>query len=85
MLKQGLLQLNKVLEQLQPLHNPVKSPGSSVLLHELASSPNLETAFSSAIATPLLHAMAAVHGYVVMFVHVCRTGQVNEILISIPP
>jgi E3 ubiquitin-protein ligase HUWE1 len=82
-LKEGLLQLSSVLERLQPLHSPVKAPGSSVLLHELASAPNLDTAFSSAAATPLLHAMVAAHGYVVMFVHVCRTGQVSVALLKL--
>lgn len=53
----------------------METPGGSVLLHELASAPNLETAFTSDTATPLLHAMNAAHGYVVMFVHVCRTSQ----------
>jgi len=76
-LKEGLHQLSNVLERLQPLHKPVKAPGSSVLLHELASAPNLDTAFTSVTATPLLHAIGAAHGYVVMFVHVCRTGQVS--------
>jgi E3 ubiquitin-protein ligase HUWE1 len=76
-LKEGLLQLSNVLERLHPLHKPVKAPGSSVLLHELASAPNLDTAFTSVTATPLLHAIGAAHGYVVMFVHVCRTGQVS--------
>jgi E3 ubiquitin-protein ligase HUWE1 len=81
-LKEGLLQLSKVLEQLKPLRNPVKIPGSSDLLQELAAAPNLDTAFSSAAATPLLHAMGAAHGYVVMFVHVCRTGQVSSLLLK---
>lgn len=74
-LKTGLSQLNEVLNLLKPLHNHIESPGGSVLLHELASAPNLETAFTSDTATPLLHAMNAAHGYVVMFVHVCRTSQ----------
>lgn len=74
-LKTGLLQLNEVLNLLKPLHSHMESPGGSVLLHELASAPNLETAFTSDTATPLLHAMNAAHGYVVMFVHVCRTSQ----------
>ncbi|KDR00542.1 E3 ubiquitin-protein ligase HUWE1 [Zootermopsis nevadensis] len=81
-LREGLHQLSKVLEQLQPLHSPVKAPGSSVLLHELASAPNLDSAFTSAAATPLLHAMGAAHGYVIMFVHVCRTGQVSSPLLK---
>ncbi|XP_063994967.1 E3 ubiquitin-protein ligase HUWE1 isoform X2 [Diachasmimorpha longicaudata] len=74
-LKTGLLQLNEVLNLLKPLHSHMESPGGSVLLHELASAPNLESAFTSDTATPLLHAMNAAHGYVVMFVHVCRTSQ----------
>ncbi|XP_057320129.1 E3 ubiquitin-protein ligase HUWE1-like isoform X1 [Microplitis mediator] len=74
-LKTGLLQLNEVLSLLKPLHSHMESPGGSVLLHELASAPNLETAFTSDTATPLLHAMNAAHSYVVMFVHVCRTSQ----------
>ncbi|XP_011497625.1 PREDICTED: E3 ubiquitin-protein ligase HUWE1 [Ceratosolen solmsi marchali] len=74
-LKTGLTQLNEVLNLLKPLHSHMESPIGSVLLHELASAPNLETAFTSDKATPLLHAMNAAHGYVVMFVHVCRTGQ----------
>ncbi|XP_024868314.1 E3 ubiquitin-protein ligase HUWE1 isoform X2 [Temnothorax curvispinosus] len=74
-LKTGLSQLNEVLNLLKPLHSNMESPGGSVLLHELASAPNLETAFTSDTATPLLHAMNAAHGYVVMFVHVCRTSQ----------
>ncbi|XP_076681578.1 HECT, UBA and WWE domain containing E3 ubiquitin protein ligase 1 isoform X3 [Andrena cerasifolii] len=74
-LKTGLSQLNEVLNLLKALHSHMKTPGGSVLLHELASAPNLETAFTSDTATPLLHAMNAAHGYVVMFVHVCRTSQ----------
>ncbi|XP_043484818.1 E3 ubiquitin-protein ligase HUWE1 isoform X4 [Leptopilina heterotoma] len=74
-LKTGLTQLNDVLNLLKPLHSHMNAPGGSVLLHELASAPNLETAFTSDLATPLLHAMNAAHGYVVLFVHVCRTSQ----------
>ncbi|XP_015191132.1 PREDICTED: E3 ubiquitin-protein ligase HUWE1 isoform X3 [Polistes dominula] len=74
-LKTGLSQLNEVLNLLKPLCSNMQSPAGSVLLHELASAPNLETAFTSDTATPLLHAMNAAHGYIVMFVHVCRTSQ----------
>ena len=31
-LKQGLLHLNEVLKELEPLHRPVEAPGGSVLL-----------------------------------------------------
>lgn len=37
--------------------------------------PDLDNALYSYSATPLLHSMAATHGFVIMFVHVCRTGQ----------
>ncbi|KAL7301215.1 hypothetical protein TKK_0006181 [Trichogramma kaykai] len=73
-LKTGLSQLHEILTILKPLHSRlVDSVGGSILLSELLSAPNLETAFTS--DTPLLHAMNAAHGYVVMFVHVCRTSQ----------
>ncbi|KAK5639592.1 hypothetical protein RI129_012084 [Pyrocoelia pectoralis] len=74
-LKYGLVQLNDVLQRLKPLYSDLDTSSSSRLLHELAHAPHLETAFNNANATPLLHAMAAAHGYVLMFVHVCRTGQ----------
>lgn len=74
-LKQGLTQLGEVLQSLKPLCSNLDKPGTSILLHELANAPNLETAFTNPSATPLLHAMNAAHGYVLMFVHVCRTGQ----------
>lgn len=74
-LKQGLTQLGEVLQSLKPLCSNLDKPGGSILLHELANAPSLETAFTNPSATPLLHAMNAAHGYVLMFVHVCRTGQ----------
>lgn len=77
-LEQGLLQLNEILSKLKPLYENLDLPGGSKLLHELANASHLESAFSTASATPLLHAMGAAHGYVLMFVHVCRSGQ-NEI------
>ncbi|CAH1153351.1 unnamed protein product [Phaedon cochleariae] len=71
----GLSQLGEVLEQLKPLYAKQEVPGGSKLLLELASASDIESAFSTASATPLLHAMNAAHGYVIMFVHICRTGQ----------
>ncbi|XP_023244245.1 E3 ubiquitin-protein ligase HUWE1-like [Centruroides sculpturatus] len=76
-LKQGLLHLNEVLQSLEPLHRPLDPPGGSVLLEELISSSNPSEATLSAQSTPLLHAMASAHAYIIMFVHVCRTGQVS--------
>eukprot|EP00095_Tigriopus_kingsejongensis_P000123 maker-scaffold450_size166944-snap-gene-0.20 protein:Tk00123 transcript:maker-scaffold450_size166944-snap-gene-0.20-mRNA-1 annotation:"hypothetical protein DAPPUDRAFT_313219" len=77
-LHQGLLQLNDVLKNLQPLHTPLEPPGGSVLLRELVSSPVIGEATTDPLATPLLHHMSAAHAYIQMFVHVCRTGQ-NDI------
>ncbi|CAK9823562.1 E3 ubiquitin-protein ligase HUWE1, partial [Anthophora retusa] len=74
-LKTGLSQLNEVLNLLKPLYSYMEAPGGSVLLHELVSAPNLETAFTSDTATPLLHAMNAAYGYIIMFAQVCRTSQ----------
>ncbi|XP_014203791.1 E3 ubiquitin-protein ligase HUWE1 isoform X2 [Copidosoma floridanum] len=74
-LKTGLQQLNDVLELLKPLNHHMLPPCSSALVQELANAPSIDTAFVSDKATPLLHAMNATHGYVVMFVHVCRTSQ----------
>lgn len=75
MLQVSLEQLASVVSQLEPLQNHWEKSQGSVLLRELANCNNIETAFSNAKETPLLHSMSAVHGYVVMLVHVCRTGQ----------
>lgn len=58
-----------------PLMNHQEHTSSSVLLKELANCQDINHAFTNAHYTPLLHAMSAVHGYVVMLVHVCRSGQ----------
>ncbi|XP_076304373.1 LOW QUALITY PROTEIN: HECT, UBA and WWE domain containing E3 ubiquitin protein ligase 1 [Tachypleus tridentatus] len=82
-LKQGLLHLNEVLQSLEPLHCPLEPPGGSILLEELITAPNLNEATANHQSTPLLHAMAAAHAYIIMFVHVCRTGQSDIRTISI--
>lgn len=73
----GLEQLSGVVENLKPLQSHLEQPNGSVLLRELANCGNIDQAFTNASATPILHAMNAVHGYVVMLVHVCRTGQAD--------
>lgn len=82
-LKQGLDNLQNVLVTLQQLHKPLDPPGGSVLLRELASTANPAEAITSPNLTPLLHAMAAAHAYIMMFVHVCRTGQADIRTMSI--
>ncbi|XP_046406854.1 E3 ubiquitin-protein ligase HUWE1 isoform X2 [Ischnura elegans] len=75
--REGLRQLNDILKILEPLHKKCDPP-RSFLLRELAEAPDLETAFMTPSATPLLHAIAAAHGYIVMFMLLCRTGE-NDI------
>lgn len=50
----------------------------SVLLEELYQAPFLESGFSDPSATPILHNMQATYGYVMMFIHICRSGQVGR-------
>lgn len=82
-LQKGLVCLNDCLVSLAPLHQPLAAPGGSVLLRELASASNPAEASSSPQATPLLHALSAVHAYIMMLVHVCRTGQTEIRQVSI--
>lgn len=77
-LRQGLLHLNEVLQELEPLHKPLEAPGGSVLLRELAGASQLADPTLSPQSTPLLHALSATHAYIMMFVHVCRMGQVRD-------
>ncbi|RZB39554.1 DUF913, HECT, DUF908 and/or WWE domain containing protein [Asbolus verrucosus] len=73
--KEGLAQLSEVLEVLKPMYTKLDVPSGPKLLLELAGASNVENAFNNASVTPLLHAMGAAHGYIIMLVHVCRTGQ----------
>lgn len=77
-LQTGLEQLSGVVDKLKPLLGHLENNrGGSVLLGELSNCPSIENAFLNAAHTPLLHAMSSVHGYIVMLVHVCRTGQTD--------
>lgn len=73
--------MSDVLENLKPLQQSLDSPGGSVLLEELVEATTKGSfglpvdPLQSASLTPLLHAMSAAHAYIIMFVHVCRTGQ----------
>ncbi|XP_064606987.1 E3 ubiquitin-protein ligase HUWE1-like isoform X3 [Liolophura sinensis] len=82
-LRQGLLHLNEVLQELEPLHKPLEAPGGSVLLRELAGASQLADPTLSPQSTPLLHALSATHAYIMMFVHVCRMGQTDIRTISV--
>jgi len=79
-LKIGLTNLNNVLNSLEPLHRPLDPPGGSALLEELVQATikcqgSTSDPLQSSNLTPLLHYMSAAHAYIIMFVHVCRTGQ----------
>ena len=74
--KEGLTQLNHLLDQLSPLYQASCMKGS-VLLHELASNEQPGQAMHKKSQTPLLHAMSAAHAYINMFVHICRGSQVG--------
>lgn len=54
-----------------------------MLLRELASAPSPGEATAFPQATPLLHTLSAVHAYIMMLVHVCRTGQTEIRQVSI--
>ncbi|CAN0188024.1 unnamed protein product [Lampetra planeri] len=82
-LREGLLQLNGVLDGLDALHRPIEAPGGSVLLRELAGAGSVSDATLSAQATPLLHALTAAHAYIMVFVHTCRVGQSDIRSISV--
>lgn len=69
--------LEKLLVRLDPLNSTVEAPGSSVLLRELAKAGVPSESVGNPQDTPILNAMTATHAYVMMFIHVCRTGQVN--------
>ena len=77
-LREGMSQLDEVLNTLKPLYEPTKEAQAvSRLLHELATAPKPQQALLSAQHTPLLHAITATHAYINMFVHSCRAGQVS--------
>jgi hypothetical protein len=73
---QALTQLSEVLVRLEALNQFVDAPGSSVLLQELANSPEGASALS-AQSVPLLHDLSAVHSCVAVFTHICKVGQVS--------
>ena len=59
---------------------PLSYPGGSVLLHELASVVSEQDAALSSVTTPLLHSLSATHAYITMLIHICRMGQVGDIV-----
>jgi len=76
-LTQALEHLNDVLQSLEPIHQFVDAPGSSVLLQELANAQTLPDSTISAHTMPLLHGLSAVHSCINVFTHICKVGQVR--------
>jgi len=72
---QALTQLSEVLLRLDALNHFVDDPGSSVLLQELANSPDGATTLC-AVSVPLLHDLSVVHSCVTVFTQICKVGQV---------
>ncbi|KAK3103700.1 hypothetical protein FSP39_021121 [Pinctada imbricata] len=82
-LKQGLLKLEEVLQNLESLHSSLDPPGGSMLLRELANASHLPDPTASPQATPLLHTLSSCHAYILMFVHLCRMGQTDVRTLSV--
>ncbi|ODN05632.1 E3 ubiquitin-protein ligase HUWE1 [Orchesella cincta] len=60
-----LEKLHAVLMRLDVLDRTIDSPGSSVLLRELANSKNPVEAVGNCLETPILHDMTAVHSLII--------------------
>ena len=73
--KEGLKQLNDLMDNLDQLYANVKTSGS-VLLNELAATDNPLEALYDSTQTPIVHAMSAVHAYINVFVYLSRGAQV---------
>lgn len=68
---------------------PTGSPSSGGAATTTTAAPALPAAATAeggegSGQSPLLHAMAATHAYIIMFVHVCRTGQVRILEFCVP-
>lgn len=73
-LETSLLQLFEIINELEPLIEQFSFSNGSVLFRELFSCGNINEAFVNAELTPILHHMNAVHGYVIMLIHLCRNA-----------
>lgn len=75
-----MTELDKALGLVEQLGNSIPHPGSSVLLHEVAQAKwdqeDVMVPGENPSETPILASMTAVHSFVMMFIQVCRTGQV---------
>jgi len=78
-LSEGFRQVDPILRKLYKVLDCVPSneiKTSTVLLREVASVPDIKEAFTYPEQTPAIHSFSALNDFMVMFTHVCRTGQV---------
>ena len=78
--------MEEIFVKLDPLINSMKSFNGSVLLEDLIVHLNSKKNINQIqpnLITPLLQAMASTHSFIVMFMHICRTGQGDIRQISI--
>jgi hypothetical protein len=78
-LSEGFRQVDPILRTLYNTLNSLPAneiKTTTVLLKEVASVADIKEAFTYADQTPALHAFSALNDFMVMFTHVCRTGQV---------
>lgn len=80
----GLENMKEIFLQLNPLFNSLRNFDGSILLEDLTQHLSAKKGSASFnFVTPLLQAMSAAHAYIVMFVHICRTGHGEIRAISI--
>lgn len=73
--KEGLVQLNDLMDNLDTLYTGVQT-SRSVLLQELAATDNPLEALYDSKQTPIVHALSAVHAYINVFIYLSRGAQV---------
>ena len=72
--KEGLVQLNDLMDNLDTLYTGVQT-SRSVLLQELAATDNPLEALYDSKQTPIVHALSAVHAYINVFIYLSRGAQ----------
>lgn len=72
LLSECLTQLSSVLTDLTPFLDSPQIASSSVLLEEVGPLSNAPEAIKSSLATPLLHKLAIVNGFLQLFVYIFK-------------
>ncbi|UXI19882.1 hypothetical protein NH340_JMT05825 [Sarcoptes scabiei] len=80
----GLEKLKDILDRLEPITKSSKTFNGSILLEDLITHLNSKKNSSViSFVTPMLQSLAAVHAYIMTFIHICRTGQGDIRMISV--